>query len=85
MRTHGKNSTYRAGCRCEECLAAAKRKRERYQATATRRRRQQRYAQLPHPPRGFCPICDEWFATPHGQAVHEGMAHRYSSTRVEQG
>lgn len=36
-RTHGRTSTYNAGCRCDDCRAAATKRRARYPHRAGRR------------------------------------------------
>lgn len=69
MRTHGRIATYNHGCHCDDC-----------KAEATRRRRLYRFARLGRRPNGYCPVCDEWMASPHGQVVHEGIAHRSVNT-----
>jgi hypothetical protein len=66
VRTHGKPSTFRAGCDCPECYAAD---RERGTERNRRSRARRRPQNVP------CLICDEWFATVGGRNCHETKVH----------
>lgn len=63
MRTCGYVSTYKHGCRCDDCRNAER---------LHRRRNRQRGRALTV----ICPVCGEWFGSEVGRGSHEGRMHR---------
>lgn len=70
--THGLISTYQDGCRCRQCTDKATDERHKH------RNRGRRLTQ-------YCPLCDRWFATAGGLAVHERRMHAGSRVAVVDG